>query len=400
MTVNIKVGNALEVLRGMADESVHCCVTSPPYWGLRAYGGDPDMIGLEPTFEGHLENLVAVFREVRRVLRGDGTLFLNYGDAYSRGEGRGGSGSGDKQASNLGSSTVRPQNGPLGTKPKDLMMMPARVAIALQVDGWWVRSEIIWHKPSSMPESVTDRPTNAHEKVFLLTKAARYFYDAEAVRVRGSSNTHARRKDRQRIQAKGADPNDNRNGTWLESRSIEEQAAIGRNLRNVWTIHSHGFSEAHFATFPTALVDPCIRAGTSAKGACGECGKPWVRSVERKTDGIEDRPYAGNGQMKSGGREGTNGIGSSTLGQQEKVTVTTTGWHATCECNAEVRPATVLDPFSGAGTTGLVAAQLGRDAVLIELNPDYVEMAADRIRTAAPLLFHVNIDHGTVEADT
>ena len=172
----IHVGDALDVLRGMPAESVQCVVTSPPYWGLRAYRGDDGMIGLEATFDAHLAALVVVFREVRRVLRADGTCWLNYGDAY---------------ASKLGggceryrpSAERRTDRDTAGLKPKDLMMMPARVALALQADGWWLRSEIVWHKPNPMPESVADRPTNAHEKLYLLTKAPRYFYDAEAVRV-------------------------------------------------------------------------------------------------------------------------------------------------------------------------------------------------------------------------
>ena len=184
MSVKILTGDALKQLQSLPDCSVQCVVTSPPYWGLRAYHGDPGMIGLEPTFEAHLVNLVAVFREVRRVLRTDGTCWLNYGDSYA-------SSPSGTNLSTLGKvwdggtpwrdkrtfSTVGN-----GLKPKDLMMMPARVALALQADGWWLRSEIIWHKPNPMPESVTDRPTSAHEKIYLLTKSAKYFYDAEAVR--------------------------------------------------------------------------------------------------------------------------------------------------------------------------------------------------------------------------
>ena len=183
MSVQILVGDAITKLRELPDESVHCVVTSPPYWGLRAYKGEPGMIGLEPTFEEHLENLVAVFREVRRVLRKDGTLWLNYGDAYA-------TGTTAKRKPTRADVDVGGWKSRMGDrrsddtklKPKDLMMMPARVAMALQADGWWLRSEIVWHKPNPMPESVTDRPTNAHEKVFLLSKSAKYFYDAEAVR--------------------------------------------------------------------------------------------------------------------------------------------------------------------------------------------------------------------------
>ena len=194
VSIQLLVGDALERLRELPDESVHCCVTSPPYWGLRAYGGDTGMIGLKPTFDDHLANLVAVFREVRRVLRSDGTLWLNYGDAYASHDP-----GGYRQGEFLNPGGRPPKKGqarnragmyrPMGLKPKDLMMMPARVAMALQADGWWLRSEIVWHKPNPMPESAQDRPTSAHEKLFLMTKAPRYYWDAEAVRQQNTPGT-------------------------------------------------------------------------------------------------------------------------------------------------------------------------------------------------------------------
>ena len=205
MTADIRIGNALAVLRAMPDASVHCVITSPPYWGLRAYGGDPGMIGLEPTFAGHIENLLAVFREVRRVLRPDGTLWLNYGDSYARGDKRGSSGTGDKQASNRGSAEARGARLPSGMKSKDLMGMPWRVAFALQDDGWWLRRDICWHKSNTMPESAKDRPTRAHEFVFLMTTAERYFYDHEAVKepVAGTAHPRASTRVHDRVPARG-----------------------------------------------------------------------------------------------------------------------------------------------------------------------------------------------------
>ena len=199
--VQIMVGASRDRLRELPTESVHCCITSPPYWGLRSYKGDAGMIGLEPTFEGHLSSLCMVFREVRRVLRKDGTCWLNYGDAYAtslftrQGKPRNvcqppNDWAGTELGGRLRSKHVKVthQSAP-GLKPKDLMMMPARVALALQADGWWIRSEIVWHKPNPMPESCTDRPTSAHEKLYLLTKSSRYFYDAEAVRTQGNGFT-------------------------------------------------------------------------------------------------------------------------------------------------------------------------------------------------------------------
>ena len=264
MSVRILQGTALDRLRELPDASVHCCITSPPYWGLRAYGGDVGMIGLEPTFAEHLDNLVAVFREVRRVLRDDGTLWLNYGDGYSHG----GNGSRDpekwpKQSRNDHRVEHPKTSGEF--KPKDLMLMPARVAMALQADGWWLRSEIIWHKPNPMPESCTDRPTSSHEKVFLLSKRAQYFYDAEAVRVPNTPGSVKRygknnkRTDSHIGEAKAVDPNNRR----FES---PEGITGYANLRNVWTIATQAYSEAHFATFPEALVIPCIKAGCPADG--------------------------------------------------------------------------------------------------------------------------------------
>ena len=256
MTVTIRVGDVLDRLRGLPDASVHCAVTSPPYWGLRSYKGDPGMIGLEPTFDAHLETLVEVFREVRRVLRKDGTLWLNYGDAYAAGSVRTGD---PKERSGLvggcaswGQRDARSyaQAKGVGLKPKDLMMMPARVAMALQSDGWWLRSEIIWHKPNPMPESVTDRPTSSHEKIYLLTKSARYFYDAEAVR----HGEQRHRKHGLTIREHGLYETGNPEG---------EEYTVGANLRNVWKISTHAYSEAHFATFPPALIEPCVKAGTS-----------------------------------------------------------------------------------------------------------------------------------------
>ena len=284
MSVQILVGDCLERLRGLPAESVHCVVTSPPYWGLRSYKGDPGMIGLEPTFEGHLSSLVMVFREVRRVLRKDGTCWLNYGDAYASSGSIGSRPGSGRADGKVRQDSPRNRNGtpPItGLKPKDLMMMPARVALALQADGWWIRSEIVWNKPNPMPESCTDRPTSAHEKLYLLSKASRYFYDAEAVRVSS---------DRMSAYPEVTSPKNVPQG-WAGSirfhnagqrtpdRKISQgkEPPSGANLRNVWTIPTHSFSEAHFATFPPKLVEPCIKAGTSERGVCKQCGGPWVR---------------------------------------------------------------------------------------------------------------------------
>lgn len=311
--VEIRTGDCLALLREMPADSVDCIVTSPPYWGLRDYGVD-GMIGLEPTMQEHIARLTDVFREVHRVLKPTGTCWLNYGDAYAGSWGAQSRGEEPGPASRLSGGQVYAapkgtHTGSLkrtsGLKNKDLMMLPARIAIALQDAGWWIRSEIIWHKPNPMPESVTDRPTQSHEKIFLLTKSARYFYDAEAIRepaiYAGQTGYFAGPKQACRAAVHGRAPSGN------EAEGAG-RVPVGdfRNARNVWTIATQAFADAHFATFPPALAERCIKAG---------CPK----------DGV------------------------------------------------------VLDPFGGAGTTGLVAARLGRRAVLLELNPDYAAMARRRI---------------------
>ena len=382
MSVRILNTDALSGLPGLPDDSVQCCVTSPPYWGLRSYGGDPSMIGLEPTLDEHLDNLVAVFREVRRVLRPDGCVFLNYGDAYASSGANGAVRPGANRADGkVRDVSPRNRNGTPaaeGCKPKDLMMLPARVALALQADGWWLRSEIVLAKKNPMPESCTDRPTSAHEKMFLLTKQPSYFYDADAVRTPSGGN-HG--KARPTLAPEDAE-RQSRNG---------RREALSANLRNVWWTSTEGFPDAHFAVMPTAWVKPCIKAGTSERGCCVQCGAPWVRETERRLV----RTPKGNHKVTSYdvGHE-TNNAGANRARDGHKNgwarADLTTGWRPTCECSAETRPCVVLDPFAGAGTVGLVADRLGRDAVLIEINAEYAEMARRRIQADAPLFAKVS----------
>ena len=423
MGVEIITAGALDALKDMEAESVHCVVTSPPYWGLRSYGGDPGMIGLEDTFEEHLENLLTVFDEVWRVLRKDGTLWLNYGDAYAGSWGNyAPTGTGGQRAKKTerwerpayADTARRPpasrrQN---GLKPKDLMMMPARVALAMQATGWWLRSEIIWHKLNPMPESVTDRPTNAHEKVFLFSKAQRYFYDAEAVR------TGAVSLDRDRETPRGRDtcgrhtlgaaipererrskrpvqpqkprhepPRHNRSGPW--HKTLDDTPRGGANLRNVWSIATAPFRETHFATFPPALIEPCIKAGTSEKGCCATCGAPWKREIE--TAKVPPEMRNRGGKMDYHRRD--LGAGQKMQEWRDENPPQTVGWQPSCDCRQFPRsgpmpvPATVLDPFAGSGTVGLVADRLQRSAVLIEISPQYAAMAKERIEKDAGGLF-------------
>jgi DNA modification methylase len=292
----IIVGDVRTAMQSIPDQSVQTCITSPPYWGLRDYG-EGDQIGLEETPEQYVDQMVQVFREVRRVLKDDGTLWLNIGDSYagnmSRASNNGRAGFGSEREGVF-------SRMPDGLKPKDLVGIPWRLAFALQADGWYLRQDIIWHKPNPMPESVTDRCTKSHEYVFLLSKSRQYFYDHEAIKepaIYAGDDRGAR--------------TDSRRNTKMNSMS--GLTGETKNKRDVWTVATKPYKGAHFAVMPEALVDPCILAGSAA----GD---------------------------------------------------------------------TVLDPFTGSGTVGMVALRHNRNFVGTELNPEYAELAVNRIYNDAPLL--------------
>jgi len=374
----VHVGDALEGLQKLPDESVQTCVTSPPYWGLRDYGVE-GQLGMEETPEAYVENLVAVFREVRRVLRDDGTLWLNLGDSYVGGNYTD-IGGNENFGSSAGVTDASHGSKSAWTElpPKNLVGIPWRVAFALQRDGWWLRSDIIWAKGISfleeyagsvMPESVTDRPTSSHEHVFLLSKNDRYFYDHEAVkerslRVPGSPGNRTHHNGTVTKQARTHPVNSDPDRVWAKDGK--------RNLRNVWAVNPKPFPDAHFAVYPPGLVRPCIRAGTSEKGACAECGAPWERVVRRETATPGQNP---GHNRDTGVRNDGERAGSWTDQKSETV-----GWEPNCDCDIDDRdPCLVLDPFAGAGTTGVVCTELGRRFLGIELNPEYAEMAKRRI---------------------
>ena len=322
-------------------------------------------LGLEPTPEAYITAMVAVFREVRRVLRPDGTLWLNIGSSYA------GSGVHTSEHANPGLSKAGEREGqsmerPVvvpGFKPKDLVPIPWMLAMALQADGWYLRSDIIWSKPNPMPESVTDRPTKAHEYIFLLTKSARYYYDADAIREAHGGELHAPGN-------KGSYSAEMSTNTRPDRMDAVWGNPAGRNKRSVWEIATEPYAAAHFATYPQALVEPCIKAGTSERGVCPECGAPWVRVVER-TGHINTREPAhqpGNTPTK------VDSTGWA------PTTVATDRWAPTCTHGAEPVPGTVLDPFLGSGTTAWVATRLGRRAIGIDLNADYLDLAVERNR--------------------
>jgi len=371
-------GDVIACLRSLPDACVQCVVTSPPYWGLRDYGVE-GQIGLEPTPEEHVERMVEVFREVRRVLRDDGTLWLNLGDSYN---GSGGAG-GDYDPGGLKAGQPKfPGRRISALKPKDLVGIPWRVAFALQADGWYLRSDIIWSKPNPMPESVTDRPTKSHEFVFLFAKSPRYFYDHEAIKEPYAESTFKRAKSVNNAATRKD------NGTAINQRGItaEQQTKAyskvtetgGRNKRSVWHIATQSSSEAHFATFPEALVIPCVMAGTSERGACPKCGAPWRRVVEVTV--YDTRP--GTNTKYNGG-----GLASGSRNTTRKMSMRSEiGWAPTCTCGTgETVPCTVLDPFGGSGTVAKVARDLGRSSILIEINPEYVQIAKKRLRIGEQL---------------
>lgn len=376
MKLRILTGDWIEQLRTLPDQSVHCCVTSPPYWGLRDYGV-PGQLGLEKTPEEYIAKIVAGFGDVRRVLRDDGTLWVNLGDSYAS-DSKGSGGPSEKQLSNAGSRYKTSQRLNHGLKAKDLVGIPWRVAFALQTDGWYLRSDIIWHKPNPMPESVTDRPTKSHEYIFLLSKQERYYYDGDAVREPYSLDSISRYKS----PMMGTAPNGRQPGQSidrrLEEKGIRDPNPLGRNKRTVWSVTTSPYKEAHFATFPPDLIKPCIMAGTSARGCCPHCGAPWERIVEKSGGTIGHSWHDHKDDLVQGQRSDAPSLGKADYGNGE-YQVKTVGWQPTCDCGyGNLIPCTVLDPFAGSFTTCAVAIELGRKAIGIELNPKYVEMGKAR----------------------
>jgi DNA modification methylase len=350
---------------------------------LRDYGHE-GQIGAEASPEAFVAALVAVFREVRRVLRDDGTCWVNLGDSYVANRGMGNSGR--HVGGDTWGGTGMDKRG-CGLKPKDLVGIPWAVAFALRGDGWWLRSDIIWAKPNVMPESVSDRPTKAHEYLFLLSKSERYFYDADAIRERHVDerpNKTGATARRGQVAMKPTGKNDSPD-RWFH--------AGGRNARTVWTIPTHSFDEAHFATFPEELPRRCILAGTSEQGACARCGAPMRRVLEAPVEGFKD--YEGKWAEQDKQSSGRRMLGRVRAAREaggshenpfpEKKTL---GWEPSCECGdtAPRRPCVVLDPFAGSGTTCAVADAHQRDFYGIELNPEYADMARRRVfRDGAPL---------------
>jgi len=377
-------GDCIEMMKTLPEQSVNCCVTSPPYFGLRDYGHE-GQIGLEKTPEAFVQKMVEVFREVKRVLRDDGTLWLNLGDSYAS--------NGcyinawlekdhNKDKKHLHTKNHKRyedrkafRGGEYGIKAKDMIGIPWRVAFALQADGWYLRQDIIWHKPNPMPESVQDRCTKAHEYIFLLSKSPKYYFDSDAIAEPVTASTLDRLNQPTLEQQAGS----NR----VPGKTNGNMKAVGgtetRNKRSVWSITTKPYKGAHFATFPPDLIKPCILAGCPSR-VCSVCGSPWKKIVERvparstkcpKTDALY-QAQGGTGEKKTGT------IGMSGGGRINGYSKTV-GHEPTCSCNGEIKSGVVLDPFGGSGTTAQVAMEHGRSAILCELNPDYVPLIKKRL---------------------
>ena len=319
MDIKIYQGDCLEILKMLEDQSINTCITSPPYYGLRNYNDEDKQLGLEDTPEEFTHNLVKVFREIRRILKDNGTVWLNLGDSYSSGGRTTTTNQSLRGDKDYGVTRPKPSK---NIKPKDLIGIPWRVAFALQEDGWYLRQDIIWHKPNPMPESVKDRCTKAHEYIFLLSKNVKYYFDNEAIKedsVNAGKKITLGEKSFAKRQADGMNRNPSGNAL------VDEYEVLSkRNKRSVWTVTTKPFKGAHFATFPPDLIEPCVLAG------CPEGG-------------------------------------------------------------------VVLDPFGGSATTGIVANKHNRNAVMCELNPDYIEIARERIHKDLGIMANTEIITGRNE---
>jgi len=321
-----------------------------------------------------IQHLVQIFREVKRVLRSDGVLWLNLGDCFAQARGHGHwecrDGKGDESGQKATQLWAGKDASDIGLKPKDLIGIPWRAAFALQDDGWWLRSCVCWEKPNALPEPVIDRPTQSHEYLFLLTKSARYYYDHMAVR-ENATRDKSGCKDRRKYES----GENQRVGTARGESIPWINTGDGRNLRSVWSIPTQPYPGSHFATWPTTLVERLIKTGSSEKGCCPICGAPWVRVLQR-TDAVDERAC---GSRFDKGKTVAR-LGGERTQPGERYLQQMTGWQPSCGCpNNTPTHCTILDPFSGSGTTGYKALQLGRNYIGIDLNPTYLEMAIRRI---------------------
>lgn len=433
MTVKILIGDAMEQLAELPDESVHCIVTSIPYWALRDYGIDGQM-GNEPTYMEYVNAFADALMLACEKLRPDGTLWLNSGDTMS---GSGGAGEWATRA-NGGPPVQRRGDNPNkrveGLPRKNLIGIPWLLAFELQRRGLWLRSEIVWKKPNPATDSAQDRPVRSHEKIFLFSKSLHYFYDRHAFKEPTTGGAHSRAS---RVDIKRCRPSTPKASMAMpgvkNNPSMEASARYltkDRFARDVWTMPVSKFTGEHFAGFPEELPRRCILLGTSEKGCCPECGAPFARQVERgMTKRSNGEPAATSGTIRTNYKPNSSTKDQGTGHDAVVVRYETIGWYPTCDCagappfpryprqvegepddyysdereairirraelitavtDLQAAPCTVLDPFFGAGTTGLEADRLGRDCIGFEINPDYADLARKRIRDDAPLFTDV-----------
>jgi DNA modification methylase len=474
--IEIMAGDCRETLKTLPDQSINTCITSPPYWGLRDYGED-EQLGMEDTPEEYVANLVQVFGEVKRVLRDDGTVWLNLGDSYSSGGRTTTTNQSLRGDKDYGVTRPKPSK---GIKPKDLVGIPWRVAFALQQDGWYLRQDIIWHKPNPMPESVTDRCTKAHEYIFLLSKNAKYYYDHEAIREDCEGIDERQWADE--YEAVGSVLQGESNAEIKRTKRYNKDGSFKRNKRSVWTVTTKPYKEAHFATFPMDLIEPCVLAGCPKK-VCVACGTPYIKKPNFKYDKDttkKNNTYGkyGNQETESANRQGLHAdrgnklieirdnlpkqstlVGFLKSRTKAKILAESTNipltkiehWFRSdeagfaypsiddwkevreflddwsnefieiddaltnyelktdsviskkiigyklekqCDCETnETKPGTVLDPFGGSGTTGQIADGHNRNAILCELNPEYIEISKKRLGVGTDLFSEVEIKH-------
>lgn len=378
-TTKVYFTDVMSGIDNLEDQSINMIVTSPPYFGLRSYLEDEHEnkgleLGTEKNPKDYVENLVSVFRALWSKLRNDGTLWLNISDTYAANRTY-------QVDSTKGGPKHSPSQGksggmevPMGLKSKDLIGIPWRVAFALQDDGWYLRSDIIWQKPNCMPSSVKDRPTSSHEYIFLLSKKPKYYYDADAIREPAINDYETYLSKRGK---NGKYENNNQGANHLSRDSFNP---LGRNKRDVWNIPTKPYKGSHVATFPTALIEPCIKAGTSEIGNCPDCGLSAKR-ITKKGEPIQQH-WAPETQSKIFKAQNHSQSKSSVFTSGYITPTETTGWEFTCNCNTSIEdaiPATVLDPFIGSGTTAQVAESLGRKCVGFEIDENCKSLIKERL---------------------
>jgi DNA modification methylase len=376
----IEFGDCREIMKRWIDEGVkiQTCITSPPYYGLRDYGVD-GQVGLEKSVDDYVNNMVEVFNHVKELLTDDGTLWLNLGDTYS--DTRWSSGGGQIMNKNKDEHRSLQHEKNTGLPSKNLIGIPWKVAFALQADGWILRQDIIWQKPNPMPESVRDRCTKSHEYIFLLSKSPQYYFDHVAIKEPSvNPESYKGRRKRSSMTEQSEIIMDKFGATRSGFKNIEEGKTYPtRNKRDVWKVNVRPYKGAHFATYPTALIEPCILAGTSEKGHCPVCNARWKRMKIDTGERHDVEVYTGKAIKDYEHAKAQNPSDTKRRVLESMSKIYKYEWIPTCECRLEPVPDIVFDPFMGSGTTAQVALQHGRQYLGCELNKEYEKLQQERI---------------------